>query len=173
MEFFEAIEKRHSVRAYLNKQADEEDIRRILEAVRTAPTAGNYQAFEVYVVRPREARRELAGAAGGQEFLVQAPIVLVFCADTKRLVEKYGRRGAEFYCIQDATIACTFAMLSATALQLSTVWVGAFDPDAVRRIIRAPAHMLPVALLPVGHPAEIPQPTSRRPLSSIVREVGH
>jgi len=171
MDYFETIQGRHSVRAFVTKQVEEEKFRQIAEAVRSAPSAGNCQAYEVYVVRGEAGRRELVGAAWGQEFLAQAPVALVFCADTQRPAERYGSRGAELYCIQDATIACTFAMLAASALQLATVWVGAFDPNAVRKIVRAPAHMLPVAILPIGYAAETPQPTSRRPLSSVIREV--
>jgi nitroreductase len=75
------------------------------------------------------------------------------------------------YCIQDATIACTFAMLAATALGLSTVWVGAFNEDQVREIIHAPAGHRPVAMLPIGYAAEVPRIRPRRKLNDLVHQV--
>ena len=103
--------------------------------------------------------------------MAQAPVVLVFCAHAARSAGKYGQRGADLYCIQDATIACTFAMLSATALELSTVWVGAFDEGKVSRIINAPQAHRPVAMLPIGYAAEEPRIKGRRSLSDLVHRV--
>jgi hypothetical protein len=91
------------------------------------------QAYEVYLVQQAARRAELAQGAGDQEFLAQAPIVLVFCTHAMRAESRYRERGSELYCIQDATIACTFAMLAATALGLSSVWVGAFDEKTIRK----------------------------------------
>ncbi len=131
MEFFDALKARHSIRAYTDMPVEEKKLDKIFGAVNQAPSAGNFQAFEVYVVTRTDQRVELASAALDQNFMAQAPVVLVFCAHAARSAGKYGQRGADLYCIQDATIACTFAMLSATALELSTVWVGAFDESIV------------------------------------------
>lgn len=169
MEYFDTVKNRHSVRAFLQKPVEQEKIEQVLQAVQAAPSAGNLQAYQVFVVKNGACRRELVSAAGGQDFLAGAPVVLVFCADTLRPVDRYGKRGAELYSVQDATIACSFAMLAATALELGSVWVGAFDPTAVRRVVGAAEHLLPVAILPVGYPGETPEPTSRRPIAELVR----
>ena len=58
-------------------------------------------------------------------------------------------------------------MLAATALGLSSTWVGAFDEEAVARAIGATGGKRPVAMLPVGYPAESPESTPRRPVSDI------
>jgi nitroreductase len=139
--------------------------------VNKAPSAGNLQAYEVYLVCDDKHKASLVTAAGDQEFLAQAPIVLVFCAHANRSVSRYQERGIELYCVQDATIACTFAMLAATTLGLSTVWVGAFDEDEVRYIINAPHACRPVAMLPIGYAAESPRIRSRRSLSDLVHQV--
>lgn len=171
MNFFELIESRRSVRAYSPASIEPEKLRAILEAANRAPSAGNLQAYEIYLVRDAAVRRLLARAALDQFFLAQAPVALVFCAHARRSAERYGRRGAELYALQDATVACTFAMLAAAAQGLGTVWVGAFDEEAVRRAIGAPEGHRPVAILPVGYPAEQPQATPRRPLSDLVHEI--
>jgi nitroreductase len=75
------------------------------------------------------------------------------------------------YCIQDASIACTFAMLAATAQGLSTVWVGAFDEEKVRLAVDAPLEHRPVAMLPIGYGAEQPRIRERRSLRDLVHPV--
>jgi nitroreductase len=94
-----------------------------------------------------------------------------FFVPTPRAVEKYRERGAQLYSLQDAAIAYAFAMLAATAQGLSTVWIGAFDPEAVRKLIGAPVGITPVAILPIGYPAEQPELTTRRRLEELVHEM--
>jgi nitroreductase len=170
MEFFDAVRKRRSVRKYKDRPIPDEKLQALLEAVRLAPSAGDLQAFEVVLVREAARRRKLGHAAYGQHFIGRAPVVLVFLASPARSAVDYGHRGEELYCIQDATIACTHAHLAAAAAGLGSTWVGAFDEDAVRRIVGAPANLRPVALLPIGVPAESPAKTPRRTLKDLVRE---
>jgi len=171
LDFFEVIHQRHSIRAFKEDPVAPEKLQQILQAVNQAPSAGNLQAYEVYLVWDDKHKTALAKAANDQEFLLRAPLVLVFCAHGDRSAAKYEECGRKLYCVQDATIACTFAMLAATALGLSTVWVGAFDEDEVRFIINAPFAHRPVALLPVGYAAEAPQISPRRSLNDLVHRV--
>jgi nitroreductase len=171
MDFFQLIDARHSMRTYLETPLEEEKLRQILAAANRAPSAGNLQAYEIYVVRKKELRRALAQAADGQAFLAEAPVVLVFCANPDRSAEWYKKRGVELYAGQDATIACTFAMLAATALGLSTVWVGAFREADVRRVAGIPKELRPVAMLPVGYAGREAHNNPRRDLKDLVHEV--
>lgn len=168
MDFFEVVEQRRSIRAFKDQPIEQRELQRILETLNRAPSAGNLQSYEVYVVQDAGQRAELAKAAGDQEFLAQAPLVLVFCTHGQRAQPRYGRRGTELYALQDATIACTFAMLAATALGLSSVWVGAFDEQVVSKILGAPAGQRPVVMLPVGYAAEAPPSPARRHLADLV-----
>ncbi len=102
---------------------------------------------------------------------MQAPLVLVFCAHPARSAKKYGQRGATLYGVQDATIACAYAQLAATALGLASVWVGAFDDEAVRAAIGAGQDLLPVAILPIGYAGEEPEMSTRRSLDDLVHDV--
>ena len=171
MTFRELIRARRSVRAFTAEPLDAEHLIAILEAANLAPSAGNLQGYEIYVVRAVERRLELAQAASGQEHVAQAPVVLAFCANPARSVEKYGERGARLYSVQDATIACTYAMLAAAELGYGTVWIGAFDEDQVWALLEAPEGVRPVALLPIGRTEERPNPRMRRPLEDLVHEV--
>ena len=134
-----------------------------------APSAGDLQAYEIIAIERPELKSALAAAALDQEFIAQAPVVLVFLADVHRSESKYSRRGATLFCIQDATIAAAYAQLAAAALGLGSCWVGAFDEDRVAKVIEAPDVMRPVAILPLGFPAERPTRPPRRPLQDLVR----
>jgi nitroreductase len=167
MDYFEAVKTRHSVRAFQKKPVEEEKIRRIIEAMNLAPSAGDLQAYEVIVVKDPMLKDKLAKTALGQSFLSEAPVCFVFVAYPERSSKKYGRRGSELYCIQDASIVTTYAMLAATALGLSATWVGAFDEEAVARAVGATKGKRPVAILPIGYAAESPESTPRRPVSDV------
>jgi nitroreductase len=95
--------------------------------------------------------------------------VLVFFRNPARSRRKYGRRGEELYACQDATIAAAHAQLAAHAQGLATVWVGAFDDEAVSAAVGAPEGLRPSSLLVIGYPAETPEPTPRRSLRELVR----
>ncbi|HYG97654.1 MAG TPA: nitroreductase family protein [Terriglobales bacterium] len=167
MDFFETVERRQSVRAFASTPLPEQQLQAILEATNRAPSAGNFQSFQIYRVDDHEKRVALTAATFGQNFVVQAPVSLVFCADPSRCEYEPG----DLYALEDATIACTFAMLAATAVGLSTCWIGAFKPESVAEVIGAPNGQTPVAILPIGYAAETPERTSRRQLSDLIRTV--
>jgi len=171
MHFFEVIRRRRSVRAFLKKPVAADTLRTILEAANAAPSAGNLQSYEIYVVTTDLTRVALAHAADDQFFVAGAPAALVFCTHAARVAEQYAERGEQLYTVQDATIACAFAMLAAAALGLASVWVGAFRPGEVRRIVGAPPGIEPVAILPIGYAAEEPISPGRRPLDDLVHRV--
>jgi nitroreductase len=171
MDFAKVIQARQSVRAFQSRRIEEEKLRSILEAANTAPSAGNLQAYEIFLVTGQKQRDVLARAAWMQEFIATAPVALIFCTHSALAEGKYGKRGIQLYSLQDATIACTYAMLTATDLGLASVWIGAFNDEAVKKVIDAPAGVYPVAILPIGYAAETPERTSRRLLENVVHEV--
>jgi len=171
MEFAELCRKRRSVRRFSSTAIDERELSLILETSMTAPSAGNLQAYRIVLVRDPGALRRLADAALGQQFIAQAPLAAVFIALAGVSARRYGERGERLFAIQDATIACAYAMLAAEEAGLSTVWVGSFDDAAVAAIAGAAAGELPVAILPMGYAAEHPRLTSRRPLGEMVKEL--
>lgn len=117
-----------------------------------APSAGDLKARRLYVVKAASKRKELSEAAHGQEFVAEAPFVLIFCAD-QEAIGPYGDRGKDLYCVQDATIAATYSMLKAAELGLGTCWVGAFDEAKVREACGLREGQRPVAMLTVGYEA--------------------
>ena len=101
MELMNIIKSRRSIREFCDKPVPQEMIDRILEAGRAAPSAGNLQARDFFVIESKEVREQLVEAALGQKFIAHAPIVIVVCANFEK-IDSYGKRGIELYSIQDS-----------------------------------------------------------------------
>jgi nitroreductase len=171
VEFNEVIRNRHSIRTFTDQPVEAEKLQQILETANLAPSAGNLQAYEIYVVTDFKKRDGLSCAALAQEYIAVAPVALVFCTHPELTEGRYTERGTRLYTVQDATIACAFAMLAATNLRLGSVWVGTFDEKVVRLIIGAPDSQVPVVILSIGYPGEYPDQHPRRPLEQLAHWV--
>ena len=112
MELKEPIEKRRSVRSFIDRDVKIDDIVEILEYANLAPSAGNLQARDFVVVRDDRLRRSLAKAALDQAFVSEAPIDIVVCANLRR-ISPYGARGINLYCIQDSAASIEHILLLA------------------------------------------------------------
>jgi nitroreductase len=164
MEFMELLRARHSVRRYRGEQVAAELVARILEAVRTAPSAGNFQAYEIYVVSGAERMKALAAATFNHDWIAQAPVALVVCTNSSRC--EYD--GKDHWALQDASIAATLAHLAAADLGLASCWVGAFLPPKVAEVIGAAEGHVPMAVLTLGYAGEIPESSTRREIGEFV-----
>jgi len=168
VDIFDIFKLRRSIRSFTSKSISEEQIEKIIDAARWAPSAGNIQPWEFIIIRRPEIKREIAKAALNQIFIEDAPVVIVVCADEVRSGRIYGSRGANLYCIQDTAAAIENMLLAICALDLGACWVGAFDEDEVRRILKIPRGLRPVAIIPIGYPAEKPAPPRKRELKEII-----
>jgi len=168
VDVFKAIKGRRSVRAFTDEPVSEEEIMKIIDAARWAPSAGNIQPWEFIVVQDAKTKRGLVEAALDQTFIEEAPVVFVVCANPTRSSRRYGSRGASLYCLQDTAAAIQNMHLAAYAMGLATCWVGSFQEEEVRSVLNLPDYLRSVAIIPVGHAAEKPVATPRRPLSNLV-----
>lgn len=166
----DAIRERRSVRRFENTEVPTATIGRILECARLTPSAGNRQPWLFLVVYQKEKRKQLAELANRQDFVAEAPVVMVVVADIPRSAERYGSRGATLYCLQDTAAAVQNILLAATGFGLGTCWVGDFDEEGVAHLFDLDyTRQRPVAIIPIGYPAENPRPRPRRPIEEIVR----
>lgn len=168
MEIPEIIRNRRSIRAFSKRELPEEAAEVLVRAASMAPSAGNLQPWEFIAVRRTETKKRLADAAYGQFFIAEAPLVFVVCAVPGRSSWRYGRRGSDLYCIQDTAAAIQNLLLTATANGLGGCWVGAFDEKGAAKAVVAPEDVRPVAIIPIGYPAEAPRAPPRRPVKEIL-----
>lgn len=169
MELREAILGRRSVRAFSPEDVSQETMKELIGLANMAPSAGNLQSRDFVVVREQEKKKGLARAALDQEFIAEAPVVVVVCSNLRR-VEWYGDRGKRLYAIQDAAAAVQNLLLAAHEKGLGAVWVGAFREGEVSRVLELPDYARPVAIIPIGHPLESPAVPERIPLPEILHE---
>ncbi|MFH1707563.1 MAG: nitroreductase family protein [Planctomycetota bacterium] len=165
MEVHEAIQKRYSVRSYLDRPVEEAKLLAVLEAARLAPSASNRQEWRFVVVRDPEVRSALCAAGSDQPFIAQAPVVIACCAETDGHAMRCGHKCF----LIDVAIAVDHMTLRALELGLGSCWVGAFDAPAVRRILGIPDRVEVVELLALGYPADSWRAKRRLSLAAIVK----
>lgn len=165
MDFHKLILTRYSVRAYKPDPVEEDKLQQVLEAARLAPTAANRQPFRLIVVHTRGREEELKRIYN-RSWFVQAPLIICACAVPQ---EAWIRRDGKNYAEVDTTIVMDHLILMAAELGLGTCWVAAFDRTATHQVLGIPKEVEPIALTPLGYPADAPKPKSRKPLSELVR----
>lgn len=170
MSILEIIKKRRSIREFQKKEIPEEVIDKLIEALIWAPSAGNLQSRKFYFVFNKKIKEDLAKAALGQDFIAEAPLVVVGCTDDK-ITWRYGERGKNLYSINDVSVSIQNLMLVAEENNLGTVWVGAFDEKEVAKILNLPKNLRPIVIVPVGYPAEKPSPPPRVSRNEAIKEI--
>jgi nitroreductase len=165
MDFFTLIQQRYSVRAYKPDPVPEEDLEKILQAARLAPTAANRQPFQLIVVHTSGREQELRKIYD-RAWFVQAPLILCACGLPGGA---WTREDNKNYAVVDVAIVMDHLILAATALGLGTCWVAAFDASKARSFLGLPAAAEPIAFTPLGFPADQPRPKERKPLEALVR----
>jgi len=168
MDILNLIKSRRSIRSFKPDPIPKEDLMKVLEAARWAPSAGNCQPWDFIVVTRDDLKRRLAIAALGQFWITEAPVIIVVCANIPRTAWRYGERGRSLYVIQDTAAATQNILLTAHALGYGTCWVGAFDEEEVKRALNIPRDVRPVAIIPLGKPNEKPIAPPRIPLEEII-----
>jgi nitroreductase len=167
MNVFEAITNRRSIRRFLKKEVDDNQIGLMLYMATQAPSAGNAQEWEFVVVKDEEIKKKLAIASLHQGFVKDAPVDIVVCANLDRISTRFGKRGELLYAAQDTANAVILMMLSATAMGLGTCWVGAFDEDRVKTALELPNNLRPMTIVSVGYPDDSPEPPPKLPFERI------
>ena len=153
---------RTSVRAYdESREIDDETVEQLLRAAMAAPTAGNKQPWEFVVLRDKALLRSLAERFRPMKMLAAAPLAIVVCADT---TNTFPGEGHDFW-VQDCSAASENLLLAAHALGLGAVWCGGYPSQERVAVLREglglPGHIVPLNVIPVGYPAEHPQPKDK------------
>lgn len=164
MEVFEAINKRRSIRKYLETQIPQEVLEKILHAGRLAPSAKNQQPWRFVVVTDKEVKEKLVPACVNQAMVGEAGAVIAIVGVNPTYVMRAGFPAQ----IIDTGIALSHMCLAATSEGLGTCIIGAFLPEEVKKVLEVPEEYQVVQLLVVGYPAEDPAPRPRLPLEEIV-----
>ena len=155
------IATRTSVRDYEARPVEKEKIEKMLRAAMAAPTAMNKQPWHFVVVDQRNVLDALAGANPYAKMLKKAPLAIVVCGNTNKMIEGGGR---DFW-IQDASAATENLLLAAHAMGLGAVWTGAYPSEerciSISKVLSLSDNLIPLNMIVVGYPAEQPQPKQK------------
>ena len=164
MDLLPEIQSRISIRNFSDTPVQKEQLDRILEAGRLAPSAKNRQTWRFIVVRNPDLRAKMEVACFGQEYVGQAPVIIALCTTN---IDYKMPNGQLSYPV-DLGIAASFMMLQATHEELGSCAIATFDEAEVKALLSVPYSMRVVLLLLIGHPNEQPDREHRFPIGRIV-----
>ncbi len=151
MEALEAILSRRSIRRYTSEPVAEETVSELLRAAMSAPSANNLQPWHFVVVDDREVLDAIQEFHPYSKMLSEAPLAILVCGDSRA-------EDKQSYMIQDCSAATQNLLLAAYAVGLGAVWLGIHPRqgriEGCRKLFDLPDHILPLALIAIGHPAE-------------------
>lgn len=143
---------RRSIRKYTDEPVNDEQLQKLLRAAMYAPSAGNEKPWHFVVVKDRNKLDNIVNFHQHTQMLKEAPMAIIVCADTSNV--KYD--GA--FWVQDISACIQNILLQGEALGLGTCWCGVYPKEEyvkeTSKLVNLPDHIVPVAIVAVGHPAE-------------------
>ena len=156
MAFLDLAKARYSVRSFKPDTVPAALVEQILTAARVAPTACNNQPQKILVIQSAEALEKLKKCTPCH---FNAPLAFLICNDSTRSWTRPfdGKSSGDV----DSSIVATHMMLAAADVGVGSTWVMFFDPAAVRTEFALAENLEPIALLPMGFPAEDAVPAGK------------
>ncbi len=163
-EVLATILNHRSVRGFLPRALPEGTLELLVAAAQSASTSSNLQFWSVVAVQDAARKSRLAELAGQQQFIRDAPLLLVWLADMSRIGRIAAERQAqvdgthyleEFIVgVVDAALAAQSALIAAESLGLGGVYIGAMRnlPEAVAAELALPPHAFAVFGMSIGYP---------------------
>jgi len=155
MELLKLMSDRYTCRRYSEENIKEEDLNKILEAGRVAPTSHNNQPQRIYVVKSEEAKEKLMKDFA---YNYKAPCYLV-CGYNVDEVWRNDLDGDRESGDIDVSIVMTHMMLMAEELGLGACWIGRITPELVKKNLDIPENVKVVAVLSLGYHREDDRPS--------------
>ena len=181
MNSIEQLNKHRSIRHYLDKPIEEHVLQEILQSATKGSTTGNMQLYSIIVTKDKTMKQQIAPLHFNQPAVLEAPIILTFCADFNRFIRWCENRKAQHgfnniqcltWAIVDAVIAAQNAAIAAETMGLGICYMGTvtYNIKPLGKIFNLPKHVVPIACLTLGYPAEIGVYSDRLPLKAIVHQ---
>ena len=155
MDVKEAIEKRHSVRAYSSKEVPVELVNELLEAAKSAPSGNNAQPWHFVVVKSEEQKKLLRESEiFMQDFVYSAPVIIVCCANPSAFTKNVSGFDDDnkTRAVRDLSISSAFLVLRATELGLGTCYVGWVKKDKIKQVLKLKKDYIIPYVITLGYP---------------------
>lgn len=182
MNLHDLMTNHKSIRKYKDTPVAEADLKKILKAATHGPSSVNGQQFSIIVVKDAEKKKKIAELTGGQKWIEQAPVFLVFVADFYRIGKSLEEKGLPFGNMAsleatmvgsvDCGIAFSNAMNTAESMGYGIVPIGAIrrEPFEMIKLLKLPKYVYPVVGMCLGLPDESPMLKPRFPQSVMIHE---
>jgi nitroreductase len=179
MDTIKTIMNHRSIRKYKTDPIDEKILKQILEAGFRASTTGNMQVYSIIVTKDEAKKKKLWEYHFKQNMVLQAPVILTFCADFNRFNQWCRQRKAEpgydnFLSFTtaaiDALLAAQNVAIAAEAFGLGICYLGTttYNADKLVDFFGCPEGVVPITTLVVGYPDENPDLVDRLPYEGII-----
>lgn len=182
-ETIKTIQNHRSIRKYKDKSIDDKVLKELFTSAQSASSSHNMQAYSIIVVKDKNKKIKLSEICGSQDWVREAPVFLVFCADLYRLKtackihnENYELNGIENLLVGavDTSLAAQNVMISAESIGLGGVMIGGIrnNPKFVVDLLNLPEYVIPITGMCLGYPDpdKIPRKKPRLPQYAVVHE---
>ena len=166
METWDAIRSRRDVRSFTDRPLGDDDLDRILEAGRRAPSSRNWQPWDFVVVTDRQQLVELAEVWQSAGHVARSAATIALIAP----IVEGGKQQVEFFDLGQAAVSM---MIAAADLGIGSGHSAVRDQELARRILGFPEDRFCAHLIPLGEPADRPLAPLRRPDRRPFDEVVH
>ncbi|KYG33747.1 nitroreductase family protein [Alkalihalobacillus trypoxylicola] len=160
------MENRLSCRSFIKKKIEKEILYDMIRAGTLAPSSGNMQPWEFVIIDNEETQSSIVAQtfagfyseqAPMQAWILEAPILLVACANYKRTKARYGDLANKWVEIDTAS-AVQNILLAGVNYGVYGCWVGGFKEKSVSKLLKLPPYIKPIGLIPLGYPSFIGKP---------------
>jgi nitroreductase len=165
-DILDLIKSRRTIKNFLPKYVSWEKLSLIIDAGRHAPSSGNIQNWRFVVVNNDDLKHQIAEACYEQYDIVKATLIVV-CSEPEKVARYYGLRGERLYSVQNCAVAIENMILEAQSLGLGTRWIGAFEEEELKSLLKIPIQVRPQAILAVGHYDDNPEKPPKYPLEMV------
>ncbi len=181
MNALETILTHKTIRDYSSRPIDDEILTKILEAATRGSTTGNMQLYSIIINKDEEMKKKILPFHFNQKAIVEAPVVLTFCADFNRFNKWCRFRGATpgynnfqafMWAVIDAVIATQNACIAAEHFGLGICYMGTvtYNAHELIKIYQLPKDVVPVTCITIGYPINEPALTDRLPLQAVIHQ---
>ena len=161
--FLKFLKGRRSIRVFQDKEIPDKAINMILEAGRYSPSASNRQPWQLIVIKNKNILEKISKAAYYGKFIKTVPLAIAIVGKVNQSPKWY---------VIDTSLVSMSMMLMAWSFGIGTCWIGSMNKGKAKQILGLSANDDLLTVLPFGYIlGDIPEPTERKPLNKIIKEM--
>ena len=156
MDALEAIRMRRSVREYTGEPIPHEDLEKIVDAARLAPTGWNRQPWDFIVITDVEMIQKLKIVA---QWMDKAGAIIAVVMDPSTR-----------WWLEDGSAAVENMLIASTALGYGSCWLEGYTlprEEEFKKLLGVPKAKRLLTLVPIGVPVEWPT-IEKKPLEEVI-----